>query len=49
MKLLTLSAAVMSLIVAITASFSNLAMAVLSLAAASASFAIWFVYRKQSR
>ncbi|UKA63762.1 hypothetical protein [Arthrobacter sp. FW306-04-A] len=49
MKLLTLSAAVMSLIVAIIASFSNLAMAVFSLAAAAASLATWFGYRKQSR
>lgn len=49
MKFLALTAAVASLIVAIIAFFSNLAMGVLSLAAAGASFATWLVYKKQSK
>ncbi|MBB6404210.1 hypothetical protein [Arthrobacter sp. AZCC_0090] len=49
MKFLTLSAAVVFLIAAVIAFFNNLAMAVLSLAAAGASLATWFVYKKQSK
>ncbi|MFB9714706.1 hypothetical protein [Arthrobacter methylotrophus] len=43
MKFLTLSAAVTSLAVAVIASFSNLAMGLLSVTAAGASLATWFV------
>ncbi|MCX2748990.1 hypothetical protein OOZ51_14370 [Arthrobacter sp. MI7-26] len=49
MKVLTLSAAVIFLIVAIIAFSSNQIMGILSLAAAGASLATWFVYKKQAK
>ncbi|MEJ1180955.1 hypothetical protein ACFC25_10975 [Pseudarthrobacter sp. NPDC055928] len=49
MKFLTLSAAVIFSIVAIIAFFSNQIMGVLSLAAAGACLATWFVYKKQAK
>ncbi|WP_155854359.1 hypothetical protein [Arthrobacter sp. MA-N2] len=49
MKFLTLSAVVISSAAAIIGFFNNLVMGVLSLAAAGASLATWFVYRKQAK
>jgi Flp pilus assembly protein TadB len=49
MKLLTLSAAAMLLIVAIISFVGNQPTWVLSLAASGASLATWFVYRKQAK
>lgn len=49
MKFLTLSATVIFSIVAIIAFFSNQIMGILSLAAAGACLATWFVYKKQAK
>ncbi|MDQ0210914.1 hypothetical protein [Arthrobacter bambusae] len=50
MKLLTISAAVMLLIVATIAFFSNqIIMGILSLAAAGANLATWLVFKKQAK
>ncbi|MGO4583241.1 hypothetical protein AB4Z38_05025 [Arthrobacter sp. 2RAF6] len=50
MKLLTISAAVMLLIVAIIAFFSNqIIMGIVSLAASGANLATWFVHKKQTK
>lgn len=49
-KFLTLSAAIMLLIVAIIAFFNNqIIMGILSLAASGANLATWFVYKKQAK
>jgi hypothetical protein len=49
MKLLTLTAAAMLLIVAIISFVGNQATWVLSLAASGASLVTWFVYKKQAK
>ncbi|GAA3318159.1 hypothetical protein [Arthrobacter ramosus] len=50
MKLLTLSAAVMLLIVATIAFFNKqIIMGILSVAASGANLATWFVYKKQAK
>jgi hypothetical protein len=49
MKVLTLTAAVILLIVAIISFVGNQATWVLSLAASAASLATWFVYRRNAK